>query len=232
MINKNILIVAAHPDDEILGCGGTIAKLIKNNCKVDVLFLSEGVSARSKLGEVRKWDNEITARESMAQSAAKYLGFSIIEFMRYPNLRMDTLSILDISKSIQEIIDKKKPNIVFTHHYGDLNTDHQICFNAVVTACRPSGINFIESIFSFEVSSSTEWSSSINLPSFQPNYYVDITNEIDSKFEALNFYNFEMRDFPHPRSKENIKALTQIRGSEIGFKFAEAFMLIRGGFKT
>jgi len=152
--------------------------------------------------------------------------------MRYPNLRMDTLSILDISKSIQEIIDKKKPNIVFTHHYGDLNTDHQICFNAVVTACRPSGIDFIESIFSFEVSSSTEWSSSINLPSFQPNYYIDITNEIDSKFEALNFYNFEMRDFPHPRSKENIKALAQIRGSEIGFKFAEAFMLIRGGFKT
>ena len=113
MINKKILIVAAHPDDEILGCGGTIAKLVKNNCKVDVLFLSEGVSARSKLGEVRKWDKEITARELMAQSAAKYLGFSIIEFMRYPNLRMDMLSILDISKSIQEIIDKKKPNIVF-----------------------------------------------------------------------------------------------------------------------
>jgi LmbE family N-acetylglucosaminyl deacetylase len=112
-----------------------------------------------------------------------------------------------------------------------LNTDHQICFNAVITACRPSGIDFIESIFSFEVPSSTEWSSSVNLPSFRPNYFVNIDSEIESKLGALNCYDFEMRKFPHPRSKENIKALSQIRGSEIGFEFAEAFMLIRGGLK-
>lgn len=231
MINKKVLIIAAHPDDEILGCGGTIAKLIKNNCKVDVLFLSEGVSARAKLGETRKWDDEILAREAMAMAAAKYLGFSIIGFMRNPNLRMDLMSILDITKSVQNILIDNKPDIVFTHHYGDLNTDHQICFNAVITACRPSGIDFIESIFSFEVPSSTEWSSSVNLPSFRPNFFVNIDSEIESKLGALNFYDFEMREFPHPRSKENIKALSQIRGSEIGFKYAEAFMLIRGGLK-
>lgn len=231
MINKKVLIIAAHPDDEILGCGGTIAKLIKNNCKVDVLFLSEGVSARAKLGETRNWDDEILAREAMAMAAAKYLGFSIIGFMRNPNLRMDLLSILDITKSVQSILIENKPDIIFTHHYGDLNTDHQICFNAVITACRPSGIDFIESIFSFEVPSSTEWSSSVNLPSFRPNYFVNIDSEIESKLGALNCYDFEMRKFPHPRSKENIKALSQIRGSEIGFEFAEAFMLIRGGLK-
>ena len=231
MINKKILIIAAHPDDEILGCGGTIAKLIKNNCKVDVLFLSEGVSSRSKLGETRRWDDEILARESMATAAAKYLGFSIIGFMRNPNLRMDMLSLLDITKSVQNILIDNKPDVIFTHHSGDLNTDHQICFNAVITACRPSGIDFIESIFSFEVPSSTEWSSSINLPSFRPNYFIEIDSEIESKLGALSFYNFEMREFPHPRSKENIKALSQLRGSEIGFKFAEAFMLIRGGLK-
>lgn len=195
-------------------------------------FFSEGVSARSKLGETRKWDAEILARESMAMAAAKYLGFSIIGFMRHPNLRMDTLSMLDITKSVQKILIDNKPDIIFTHHYGDLNTDHQICFNAVITACRPSGIDFIESIFSFEVPSSTEWSSSVNLPSFRPNYFVDIDSEIESKLSTINFYNFEMRKFPHPRSKENIKALSQIRGSEIGFKFAEAFMLIRGGLKN
>jgi len=231
MINKKVLIIAAHPDDEILGCGGTIAKLIKNNCKVDVLFLSEGVSSRSKLGETREWTDEIIAREAMAIAASKYLGFSIIGFMRNPNLRMDLLSILDITKSVQSILIENKPDIIFTHHYGDLNTDHQICFNAVITACRPSGIDFIESIFSFEVPSSTEWSSSVNLPSFRPNYFVNIDSEIESKLGALNCYNFEMRKFPHPRSKENIKALSQIRGSEIGFEFAEAFMLIRGGLK-
>lgn len=231
MINKKVLIIAAHPDDEILGCGGTIAKLIKNNCKVDVLFLSEGVSSRFKLGETRNWDDEILARESMATAAAKFLGFSIIGFMRNPNLRMDMLSLLDITKSVQKILIDNKPDVIFTHHSGDLNTDHQICFNAVITACRPSGIDFIESIFSFEVPSSTEWSSSVNLPSFRPNYFIEINSEIESKFGALNFYNFEMREFPHPRSKENIKALAQLRGSEIGFKFAEAFMLIRGGLK-
>jgi LmbE family N-acetylglucosaminyl deacetylase len=231
MINKKVLIIAAHPDDEILGCGGTIAKLIKNNCKVDVLFLSEGVSSRSKLGETREWTDEIIAREAMAIAASKYLGFSIIGFMRHPNLRMDSLSMLDITKSVQKILIDSKPNIIFTHHCGDLNTDHQICFNAVITACRPTGIDFIESIFSFEVPSSTEWSSSVSLPSFQPNYFIDIDVEIESKLSALNFYDFEMREFPHPRSIENIKALSQIRGSEIGFKFAEAFMLIRGGLK-
>jgi LmbE family N-acetylglucosaminyl deacetylase len=168
----------------------------------------------------------------MAMAAARYLGFSIIGFMRNPNLRMDTLGMLDITKSVQNILIDNKPDVIFTHHYGDLNTDHQICFNAVITACRPSGIDFIESIFSFEVPSSTEWSSSVNLPSFSPNYFVDIESEIESKLSALTFYDFEMREFPHPRSKENIKALSQIRGSEIGFKFAEAFMLIRGGFKN
>ena len=232
MINKKVLIIAAHPDDEILGCGGTIARLVKNNCKVDVLFLSEGVSARYKLGETRNWDEEVQARESMAMAASEYLGFSIVGFMRNPNLRMDTLSMLDITKSVQNILTENKPDVIFTHHPGDLNTDHQICFNAVITACRPSGIDFIESIFSFEVPSSTEWSSSVNLPSFHPNYFIGIDNEIESKLGALNHYNFEMREYPHPRSKENIKALAQLRGSEIGFKFAEAFMLIRGGIKN
>lgn len=103
MLNKKVLIIAAHPDDEILGCGGTIARLVKNNCKVDVLFLAEGVSARSKLGETRNWDDEISARESMMMAASEDLGFSILGFMRYPNLRMDTLSMLDITKSVQNI---------------------------------------------------------------------------------------------------------------------------------
>lgn len=227
MNNKKVLIIAAHPDDEVLGCGGTIRRLIENNCKVYVLFLSEGVSARSKPGEIKDWTNDILAREAMAVKASEFLGYSIIGFMKGPNLRMNTISILDLVKYVQNFITDIKPEIVFTHHPGDLNTDHQICFNAVFTACRPINQEFLEAIYTFEVPSSTEWSSHVNLPIFLPNYFVDIDGAIESKLNALKFYDFEMRSFPHPRSFENIRALAQIRGAEIGFNYAEAFMLIR-----
>ena len=227
MKNKTILIIAAHPDDELLGCGGSIIKWIKNECLVKVIYLSEGVTARKSLTEDRNWDSDIQAREEMAEKYAKASGIEIIKFMRKPNLKTRELSMLEIVKEIAGFITEINPSEIYTHFPGDLNSDHQVCFEAVVTACRPfMGIK-VNSIYSFEVPSSTNWSSSLNSPAFKPNHYIEIDEQIEEKIEMLNFYDYEMRDFPHPRSPENIRAQAQIRGSEIGSKFAEGFMLVR-----
>ena len=228
MKNKNILVVVAHPDDEYLGCGGSILLWRKNNCRVNVLYVSEGVSARSdNLDRDKNWVPEIIRREEMAKSYAKVSGINIVGFMRKPNLRMNNLSMLDLVQEITQHIDNVKPDIIFTHFPGDLNSDHRVCFEAVLTACRPFTMISIEGLFVFEVPSSTNWSSSLFLPSFSPNYYTDISNLIDKKIDHLVNYDFEMRQFPHPRSPENIVSLSRIRGSEIGVKNAEAFMVVK-----
>jgi len=227
MENKTILIIAAHPDDELLGCGGSIIKWIKNDFLVKVVYLSEGVTARSSLNEIKNWDKDIQDREAMAKKYTKASGIEIIKFMKKPNLKTRELSMLDIVKEMASLIMEVNPSEIYTHFPGDLNSDHQVCFEAVITACRPfTGIK-VNSIYSFEVPSSTSWSSGLNLPAFKPNHYVEIDEQVDQKIEMLSFYEHEMRRFPHPRSSENIRALAQIRGSEIGSNYAEAFMLVR-----
>jgi len=228
MENKRILIVAAHPDDEFLGCGGTILKLSKNNCEIKVLFVSEGVSARfdKNTAELK---SQIVQREEMARSVALEAKFTIIDFLRKPNLRMQNISMLDLVKKINNLINEFQPNVVYTHHPGDLNSDHRICYEAVITACRPFSTSFIESIFTFEVPSSTDWAPPIGFQKFQPNYFVNIESEIEEKIKILDLYNFEMRSFPHPRSKEMINSLARVRGASVGFSSAEAFTLIRSG---
>jgi LmbE family N-acetylglucosaminyl deacetylase len=226
-MKKTILIIAAHPDDELLGCGGSIIKWVGNKSLVKVIYLSEGVTARKSLTENKNWETEILAREAMAEKYAIASGIEIIKFMRKPNLKTRELSMLEIVKEIAGLITKIEPTEIYTHFPGDLNSDHRICFEAVVTACRPfMGIK-VKSIYSFEVPSSTTWSSGLNQPVFKPNHYIEIDEQIEEKLNMLNFYEYEMRNFPHPRSAENIKALAQIRGSDIGSKYAEAFMLVR-----
>jgi LmbE family N-acetylglucosaminyl deacetylase len=163
----------------------------------------------------------------MAVNAANEAKFKIVGFLRKPNLRMQEISTLDLVKEINNVIDKVKPQVIFTHHPGDLNSDHRICYEAVVTACRPFSTNLIEHIYAFEVPSSSEWAPSLGFPSFEPNYYVNIQDEITEKLRLLQFYEYEMREFPHPRSSEMIKSLAQVRGAAVGFSYAEAFSLVR-----
>jgi LmbE family N-acetylglucosaminyl deacetylase len=225
--NKTILIIAAHPDDELLGCGGSILKWNQSNFNVKVLYLSEGVSARSSINEQKDWNKEINDREIMAKAYAAAANLEIVGFMRKPNLRTKEIPMLDLVKEISNYIKKIKPNEIYTHFPGDMNSDHRVCFEAVLTACRPFSENHVEKLYSFEIPSSTNWSSSLDLPTFKPNHFIDIDSTITKKIEMLNYYKYEMREFPHPRSNENIKALAQIRGSDCGIKFAEGFMLIR-----
>jgi len=225
-INK-ILIVVAHPDDEVLGCGGTIAKYIKNGSKAYCLFLGRGKSSRleKEKNNIVKKEQDILEKE--AQKAAKILGISKVFFENFPDQKYDTVSFLDIVKSIERVKNKIKPDIIFTHHQGDLNLDHQITFKAALTACRPLKKETVREIYSFEVPSSTEWGTPKRKNYFVPNVFIDISDTFSKKVRALKAYKSELREYPYPRSLKGIKVFSQKRGMEVGLKYAEAFELIR-----
>jgi LmbE family N-acetylglucosaminyl deacetylase len=224
--NKSkILIVAAHPDDEVLGCGGTIVKYAKDN-EIYILILGEGISSRY-LNRQDAPADELSALKQKAAKAGNFLGAKDTFFFDFPDQRFETISFLEIVKKVEELIGKIKPEIIFTHNSSDLNLDHRITFNAVLTAARPVKNCSVREIYSFEAPSSTEWSFQKINGAFSPNIFEDISLTIEKKIEAAKIYESEMRKFPHPRSEEGIKILAQKRGMEAGIKFAEAFELIR-----
>jgi LmbE family N-acetylglucosaminyl deacetylase len=212
---KRVLVIASHPDDEILGCGGTLKKLINDGFEVITVITAKG----------RK-EEEHCMQEFMTL-ANKHLGIKEVIFLQYPNLKLETYPLHDIVKEFETIIEEKQPDIIFTHHYGDLNRDHQVTFQAVLTATRPMPLKKAIELICFETVSSSEWNGFLSENTFKPNYFVDITDTIDSKIEALQIYDIEMRPFPHPRSYKGIKSLSHVRGMTIGVKYAEAFEIIR-----
>lgn len=221
----SILIFAAHPDDEVLGCGGTIAKLTSEGAIINVAFLADGIFSR--IGDSALQQKELSARRNAAQKACNILGVNSVFFGEFPDNRMDTIALLDIIKTIETLIDKYKPDTVFTHHAGDLNIDHRRTHEAVFTACRPQPGNLVNKLLSFEVSSSTEWQLAGNTPVFSPNWFVDISSTLDRKLSALDAYLVELRDWPHPRSLQAVEYLARWRGATVGVEAAEAFMLGR-----
>lgn len=219
MKNKKILVIAAHPDDEVLGMGGTLAKLFSNN-RLDILLLSDGEKSR----EIRL---DVLKRQQQAQTVAKKLEVDNLWLENLPDNQFDTWPLLKIVKVIEKYLLKTKPEIVYTHHQFDLNIDHQITFKAVLTACRPQPNYMVKKIISFEVLSATEWQSKDNNQVFLPNLYINIVKTVDKKVELMKIYKDELRQWPHPRSLKGIKTLAEYRGMEIGVKFAEAFKIVR-----
>jgi LmbE family N-acetylglucosaminyl deacetylase len=219
-VNK-VLVVVAHPDDEALGCSGTIAKYVAEGDKVHLLFMCDGVSSRNISS-----DNDVEKRKLAAQQSANILGIESLNYLNFPDNKMDTVPLLEVVQSIEEVIKKLQPKIIYTHHVGDLNVDHQITHRAVMTACRPLPDFCVKEIYAFEVLSSTEWQTPGILP-FIPNVFVDIKGYIDIKKQALNVYSEEMRQSPHSRSIDNALRLNALRGNSIGVDYAEAFKLIR-----
>lgn len=229
-IQNRILIFAAHPDDEVLGCGGTIAYHRSIGDDVAVCYLSEGVSSRfdfDKFKSPSSWMQDVINRENMARKAASILDFQIIDFLRLPNLRTEDLPKLDIVKQIIPIILDYQPDIVYVNFPGDLNTDHKVTFNSVFTALRPSTLHNVKKILCYEVLSSTEWAPNILRMKFNPDTYVNISDFFKLKMSSIYAYEFEMRQAPHPRSSKVISALATLRGAEIGVHMAEAFSCVR-----
>ena len=221
---KNIIIVAAHPDDEVLGCGGAISKLIKQGAKAHVLFIADGISSRG----VEKTDSALLQlRYEAGKKAAEILGVISISFENYPDNKLDTVPMLDIVKSIENKIEEIQPDTVFTHHSGDVNIDHRRISEAVIVACRPQNQHPVKNILFFEVPSSTEWQPPGTDSFFNPNWFIDISDELETKLTALKCYEDELRTWPHPRSIKGVSHLAHWRGATIGVDAAEAFYLAR-----
>ena len=222
----NTLVVAAHPDDEVLGCGGTIAALsADSNLRIGIL--GEGVSARYPNRELAP-PEALEGLKTEARAAAEILGVSSVVFGEFPDNRFDTVPLLDIVKTVEGWIADFRPEAIYTHHPGDLNIDHTLTFRAVLTATRPTADNWeIREVLAFETASATEWAFQSIAPAFRPNTFVDVTETIEQKVRALQAYQSEVRPFPHPRSPEALRATAQRWGSVIGAQYAEAFELIR-----
>jgi LmbE family N-acetylglucosaminyl deacetylase len=220
-----VLVVAAHPDDEVLGCGGVIARHGRAGDRVDILILAEGATSRDRARNPKARGEEIERLRQAARKAAKALGASAPRFGGLPDNRMDSLDLIDVIKLVEGVIAASRPDTVYVHHADDLNIDHRIAHQAVLTACRPLPGASVRSIYAFETPSSTEWAG----PSaaFRPNRHVAIGEVWAAKAAALEAYAGEIRPYPHARSIEGIKALAQWRGVAAGVPMAEAFEIVR-----
>lgn len=221
---KTILVVAAHPDDEILGCGATIARFIKEGCEAHTLILGEGITSRDEKRDANKRKTEIEALKKQVYKANKAIGVKDIVFGNLPDNRFDSIPLLDIVKIVERFLYEKKPDIIFTHFQNDLNIDHGITYRAVITATRPVRGQSVKEIYSFEVASSTEW----NYPlSFSPDVFFDVSDTINLKLKALQEYKGEMKNPPHPRSIKGVQLQAKAWGIKTGMPYTEAFKTIR-----
>ncbi len=220
------LIIAAHPDDEILGCGGAIARMAREGQKVIAAIMGEGITSRfEKRGKTIPSLIEGLCRRS--RESAKMIGLQKIIFHNLPDNGFDTVPLLKIVKLVENLIEELRPRMIYTHHGRDLNIDHEIVHRAVLTATRPVPGHSVREIYAFESPSSTEWTFHQFDPVFRPNVFVNISSTLGLKLRALSCYDSESRVFPHPRSPEAITAIAQRWGSMVGCEAAEAFELIR-----
>ncbi|WP_076585786.1 PIG-L deacetylase family protein [Vibrio ostreicida] len=221
-MSEIVLVVVAHSDDESIAMAGTIRKHVKKGNKVIVVSMTDGVGSRNNVDR-----SEINDRKHAADTASKILGFEWGDCYDFSDNAMDSYPLLEVVKAVEKVKHKYKPTLVYTHSSADLNVDHRVVANAVLTAFRPQPDEICKELRLFEVASATDYGSSAITGSFSPNLFVDISSEWSTKVDSLNAYASEMREYPHSRSIQGIKNLAHLRGNQVGYDFAEAFEVIR-----
>lgn len=220
-VGDRILVVAAHPDDEVLGVGGAIPIFVDEGATVDLIISTDGSSTQYE-------NNEHILEEKFkeAQEAAKILGINDIFRLPFPDMRLDTVPHAEVNQALEKLLRENRYNTVFVQDKGDINLDHKRIYHSVLVACRPSPNQIVRRVFSYYVNSSSEWGGIESQQVFTPNVYVDIKKTISKKLEAMNAYKSELRDYPHPRSLESIRNSAEYFGNQVGYEFAEPFKLI------
>lgn len=229
LANKRILLVVAHPDDELLGLGGAMYRLIHEfKAEVKVIILGEGITSRADVRDPEAWKAELKVHRQNIAEAQRAIGFQGVSIFDFPDNRFDTVALLDIIKVVEKEKQDFSAEVIFTHHGGDVNIDHQRTFEAVITACRPMSEEKVRTIITFETPSGTEWRSPTDPRHFHPNIFLEISEEaLNAKIKGMESYEFERRPYPHPRSPEALKILAQRHGVTVGVPLAEAFCLVR-----
>jgi len=222
---KRVLIIAAHPDDEVLGMGGTIAKLVKEGNVVDVLIVTDGSSSQYRdsdhLAEI------IEDKKKETRNCADVLGIRDIYYGELPDMKLDTTPHIRINRVIEDVIDKVQPDSVFTHFWGDVNCDHQNVYKSTLVAVRPVLGQVVRELYCYRVPSSTEWTPNKADTMFMSNYFVDIQEFTEQKYNAFACYSTELRDYPHPRSVQYLRENDKVVGLRVGMFAAEEFVLLR-----
>ena len=221
-----VLIIAAHPDDEVLGCGATMARLVREGHDVRIAILAEGITSRSQTREQADI-HQLSELRDHGRHAAKVLGVKEVSFHGLPDNRLDTVPLLEVAKIVEQLIAEFQPVRIYTHHAGDLNVDHAVVSRAVMIATRPMQGCPVKELMQFEVASSTDWAFQQFEPAFRPNMFVNVRETMDLKLKAMACYESEARVFPHPRSPEALTAIARRWGSVAGVESAEAFQLVR-----
>lgn len=253
--DKRILVVVAHPDDELLGPGATIHKLVRESgshipksskdqweneggstkpandypgIQIKVVILGEGLTSRADSRDTKQWDEALKKHQQNIQDAQQIIGYQGLRVYQFPDNRFDTVPLLDIIKIIEKEKQSFDPDIILTHHGGDVNIDHQLTFQAVMTATRPMEHERVTGVITFETPSGTEWIPSTDTRQFIPNFFVEVDEQdVQAKIDAMECYHYEKRNYPHPRSPEALKIRSQYWGMTIGKHFAEPFCVVR-----
>lgn len=221
-----ILVLAAHPDDEVLGAGGAIARWAAGGAEVYVSILGEGISSRYASRDDAP-EAELRRLKETAEAAGALLGTRRTSVHGLPDNRLDQVPLLEIAKIIQGVVEEVAPVRVLTHHPGDLNVDHGLVCRATLIATRPMAGGVVREILSYEVASATEWSFATEREPFRPNYFVDIEETLETKLDAMRAYESEVRMFPHPRSPKALEARATYWGAVVGVQAAEPFQVLR-----
>lgn len=227
--DKKVMIVVAHPDDELLGLGGAMNRLISSaNINTHVVILGEGITSRDLERDVEKRRNELAVHRNNIHSGQREIGYHSVSIYDFPDNRFDSVALLDIIKVIEKEKQEFKPDVIFTHHGGDVNVDHQKTFEAVITSCRPMNSEIVRTIITFETPSGTEWRASSDPRHFIPNLFIEVSEgNLAAKIKGMESYEFEKRQYPHPRSPEALRIRAQMWGIANGVGLAEAFQVIR-----
>ena len=210
-----VLVIAAHPDDEVLGCGGTIASHVDAGDSVTTVIACEGESLRYGAGAVNQ---SADIRES-----AKALGVDDVRLLGFPDQKLDTLSLVEIITPLERVIGETRPQVVYCQYGGDLNRDHQLLFQAVLVAVRPVD-DCIQTVYTYETASSTEWAYP---QTFIPDTWVDVSPTLERKIAAMACYKSEVREYPHPRSLQALRNRAAYWGNQVAVEAAEVFMTVR-----
>ncbi len=222
---KRVLVIAAHPDHEVLGMGGTIAKLVKEGCVVDVLIVTDGSSSQYRdsdhLAEI------IESKKIETRNCADVLGVRDIYYGSLPDMKLDCTPHIDINQSVEKVVDKVHPDMVFTHFWGDVNRDHQEVYKSTLVAVRPVMGQVVKELYCYRVPSSTEWTPNKADTMFMPNCFVDIEQYAEQKYKAFACYSTELRDYPHPRSVQYLRETDKAAGLRVGVLVAEVFVMLR-----
>lgn len=217
---SKILVIAPHPDDEVLGCGGTIAKHVSGGDEVCLCIITKAYPP--------EWsEDDIKIRREEVLEVSEVLGIKNTYFLDLPTVKLDTIPQKELNEAIAQVMSEVRPEVVYIPHRGDVNKDHRLVFDAAIVATRPKTGSTINKVLSYETSSETEWAAPSVASAFIPQLYVDISDKVEIKLKTLSAYKTELKEYPHPRSLETVSALARMRGSTIGVEAAEAFMVIR-----